>query len=179
MVKEIICKNGEVVLCDDEDYPLLSRFTWYMGSELKNGGGYPCCFIYGKKNTRQQIFMHQLVMAGFMADHRDLNKMNCQKDNLRVCTREENEWNKPKQKTSKGKPCTSQYKGVSLCNGKWRSQIKRNGVLYRLGEFSNELDAAKAYNKKAAELSGKFVWLNPLPDVNHQFRTRDSGGKDA
>lgn len=91
MVKEIVCKNGEIALCDDEDYPLLSRFTWYMGSELKNGGGYPCCFIYGKKNTRKQIFMHQLVMAGFMADHRDLNKMNAQKDNLRVCTREENE----------------------------------------------------------------------------------------
>jgi hypothetical protein len=31
-MKEIFCKNGELALCDDEDYPLLSRFTWYMGS---------------------------------------------------------------------------------------------------------------------------------------------------
>lgn len=170
MVKEIICKNGEIALCDDEDYPLLSRFIWYMGSEVKNGG-YPCCFIYGKNNTRKQIFMHQLVMAGATnIDHKDQNKLNNQSDNLRVATRANNEWNKGKQKTSNGKPCTSKYKGVCYDwrVDKFKASIKRNGVLYKLGYFTDEVEAARAYNKKAEELSGAFVWLNPLPEINRQ-----------
>lgn len=167
-MRQIICKNGEIALCDDEDYPLLSRFIWYMGSEVKNGGGYPCCFFYGKNNTRKQVFMHQLVMAGATnIDHSDLNKLNNQKSNLRNATRAENEWNKPKQRTSRGKPCTSKYKGVCLINGRWLAQIKRNGVHYNLGFFSNEEDAARAYNERAKELSGDFVWLNPI-EINHQ-----------
>ena len=167
MVKEIICKNGEVALCDDEDYPLLARFTWYMGSELKSGG-YPCCFFYGRNNTRKQVFMHQLVMAGTTnIDHIDQNKMNTQKDNLRNATRAENEWNKSKNKTSRGKPCTSTYKGVSFDwrIGRFKAGIKRNGVYHSLGYYDNEIDAARAYNNKAKELSGEFTWLNPLPEV--------------
>lgn len=35
-----------------------------------------------------------------------------------------------------------------------------------LGKFSNEIDAARAYNKKAEELSGKFYRGNILPEIN-------------
>ena len=62
-MKHIICKNGEVALCDDDDYHLLSRFTWYMAGELKTGG-YPSCNIYGKKGSIRLVAMHQMVMGG-------------------------------------------------------------------------------------------------------------------
>lgn len=48
-------------------------------------------------------------------------------------------------------------------------------MLYKLGYFTDEVEAAKAYNAKAKELSGEFVWLNPLPEeINQDFRARDT-----
>jgi hypothetical protein len=174
-MKEIICKNGEIALCDDEDYPLLSRFIWYMGSELKSGG-YPCCFIYGQHNTRKQIFMHQLVMpSAVFVDHEDRNKMNNQKENLRPATWQENQWNKGKARSCRfGKP-TSQYKGVSFrpLRGKdrWLAMIKHvelgkhksTGKMIYIGYYDTEIEAAKAYNEKVLELRGEWAWVNPLP----------------
>lgn len=186
MVKEIICKNGEVALCDDEDYPLLVRFIWYMGSEIRTGGGYPCCFVYGAKNTRKQIFMHQLVMPSAVhIDHKDLNKLNNQKDNLRPASWQENGWNKGKSKTTRGRAHTSQYKGVSYAplNGKprWvamfkhveRGADKSTGKMIRLGYFDSEDDAARAYNAKVKELRGEWAWLNPVPELR-QSRDKDN-----
>lgn len=170
MVKEIRCKNGEIALCDDEDYPLLSRFIWYMGSELSHGG-YPCCFVYGKGNTRKQIFMHQLVMAGaYSPDHIDQDKMNNQKDNLRLSTHQQNAWNQKKQKSARGKPCSSKYKGVSYAplrgKDRWVALIKvgpkKGGKVLRLGYYQTEDDAARAYNAKCKELRGEWAWLNPV-----------------
>lgn len=176
MVKEIICKNGEVALVDDEDYPLLSRFIWYMGSELRAAtGGYPCCFIYGKKNTRQQIFMHQLVFGGVTnPDHIDRNKMNNQKSNLRNSTHQQNGWNKGKPKGGRYGAPQSQYKGVARCvaaDGRvyWRVIIKltAKGIVpakhARLGPFATEIEAAKAYNEEIVKHRGEWAWLNPIP----------------
>ncbi len=165
-MKIIICiTDGAEIMVDDEDHHWLSRFPWYRGGIAQH----PMTFLYGKNGKGRPVYMHQLIMGGAVnTDHHDQNVLNMQKDNLRVATHAQNEWNKAKQKTSKGKPCTSQYKGVSLVKGRWRAQIKRHGVHYPLGEFSNEVDAARAYNKKAEELSGNFVWLNPLPEINHQ-----------
>lgn len=167
MVKEIICKNGEVALCDDEDYPLLSRFTWYMGSEMKYSAGYPCCFIYGKKNTRKQIFMHQLVGAGLTnLDHINRDKLDNRRCNLRNATSQQNSANVPKRKATKGKPCSSIYKGVHKWQGKYRAVIGFNKKAIQLGTYEQEEEAALAYNKKAKELFGEFAWLNPVPDIN-------------
>jgi hypothetical protein len=165
MVKEIRCFAGEIVLVDDEDYPLLSRHVWYMSGHGHRQ--YACTKINTNTGKIKNFCMHNFIIGiAANVDHKDNNTMNCQKENLRPATRNENEWNKGKQRTAKGKPCTSQYKGVSLVQGKWRAQIKRNGVLYLLGNFTNEIDAARAYNKKAEELSGEFVWVNPLPKTS-------------
>ena len=59
---------------------------------------------------------------------------------------------------------SSQYKGVSFHkkSRKWRAEIKFNGSAIRLGHFTNEEDAARAYNAKAIELCSEFANLNPV-----------------
>jgi hypothetical protein len=49
----------------------------------------------------------------------------------------------------------SRFSGVSIRNdtGKFRAYIKYNGKRIDCGTFANEIDAAKAYNKKAEELN--------------------------
>lgn len=55
MVKEIVCKNGEICKCDDEDYPLLARFTWYMIGCADDEKKYPSCYMHGKGKFKKWI----------------------------------------------------------------------------------------------------------------------------
>lgn len=175
MVKEIICKNGEIALCDDEDYSLLVRFIWYMGSELRNvNGGYPCCFMYGRKNTRKQVFMHQMVMSGAIGvDHINQNKMDNRKENLRLVTHQQNGWNVGKRMRCRHGIPKSQYKGVSPYKSQsfgdgWQVIIKltkkyeKPAKHVRLGPFKTEKEAARAYNAEVVKHRGEYAYLNQL-----------------
>jgi hypothetical protein len=42
--------------------------------------------------------------------------------------------------------------GVSKKGNRWRAQIEKNGVKYRIGSFKTQEEAAEAYNAKAKEL---------------------------
>lgn len=175
MVKEIVCANGEIALCDDEDYPLLSRFSWFMAASPEKRKPYPHCNFVGKKDKHKRIPMHQMVMGGaYGPDHIDGNGFNNQKDNLREATYQQNGWNRGKSKTIGGKPASSKYKGVSYrpLRGipRWLAYFKHvepgahksTGKVIYIGYFWDEDEAARAYNAKVKELRGEWAWLNPV-----------------
>ena len=89
-------------------------------------------------------------------DHIDNNKQNNRINNLRLCSRSENNMNTRKQKT-----CSSNYKGVSYFkrDQKWLAVIHINSGQKHLGLFASEEDAARAYNEKAMELFGEYAKL--------------------
>ena len=62
---------------------------------------------------------------------------------------------KPKEKTSK-------YRGVSKFRGQYYARISHNGKSKFIGSYSNELDAARAYNIAAKQLHGKDAVLNVI-----------------
>ena len=95
-------------------------------------------------------------------DHIDRNRLNHRRCNLRVCTRQQNQANVG--------PCggSSRFVGVSRCGKKWRAQIEYQGQVLHLGLFDDEVEAAKARDRKAYELHGSYAYLNfpedfPLP----------------
>ena len=55
---------------------------------------------------------------------------------------------------------TSVYRGVSKYEGKWRAQIRCDGPQEFLGYFDTEIDAAKAYDRRARVLHGPYAKLN-------------------
>ena len=59
---------------------------------------------------------------------------------------------------------SSVYKGVSYCkkSKKWKSRIHIDGKEKRLGYFTDEREAAEAYNAAAIEHYGVFAKLNDL-----------------
>jgi hypothetical protein len=56
----------------------------------------------------------------------------------------------------------SNFKGVTKQRGNWTASITKDEVVYRLGKFPTERDAAVAYNVKAIELFGEYAWLNEV-----------------
>jgi hypothetical protein len=62
---------------------------------------------------------------------------------------------------------TSKYKGVSWYSRgkKWVAVVQFNKKRHHLGYFTDEIAAAKAYDKKAKVLHGEFACLNfPTPE---------------
>lgn len=78
-------------------------------------------------------------------------------ENLRLATSAQNSHN-----TRSHKDSVSRFKGVSFdsARGKWCAEIMKNGRRWRLGRFSTEEDAAKAYAEKALELHGEYARLS-------------------
>lgn len=105
------------------------------------------------------MYMHRFITNcpfGMEIDHRDGNKLNNQKCNLRICTPTQNKRNIKKQSNNK-----AGYKGVSYFGNKYiRATISINRKQIHLGFFPDLITAAKAYDKKAKELFGEFAYLN-------------------
>ena len=59
---------------------------------------------------------------------------------------------------------TSQYRGVHwhITNKKWCATITHHQKVLNIGSFSKEIDAAKAFNKKAEELGWPVESLNTI-----------------
>jgi len=155
-------KRQGIVLVDDEDYDRLSIFRWYLGS-----GGY----IGRSKTTVERrditlkhipkyIRLHREVLnfPDYQIDHKDRNRLNNQKDNLRESSQSQNVANTSK----KSSLTSSKYKGVSWHKNEkmWYSSIKLNGKSKHLGRTSDEKEAAILYNEAATKYFGEFAVLN-------------------
>ena len=92
-------------------------------------------------------------------DHKNGNKLDCTRDNIRVGSRSDNMCNRKKGCVGGFKP-SSKYKGVTKVGNRYYSKIKKDGIQYYLGCFEIENEAAQAYNNKAIELHQNFAVLN-------------------
>jgi len=155
-MRKIELSQGKYALVDDDDFDEINQYNWCFH------GGYAerNVKVSGKQKTQK---MHRLITncpADMDVDHANHDKLDNRKDNLRVCSQSENTHNQKVRTYAK----TSVYKGVYFNKqaGKWRAQIKLNNKLKHLGLFTNEIDAAIAYNNAAIEMFGEFALLNVI-----------------
>lgn len=75
---------------------------------------------------------------------------------LLVCTSQQNLYN------SRPHGKTSRFKGVSWNTRlkRWIASIHHGGRPHFIGQFTNEIEAAKAYDRAAASLFGEYAYLN-------------------
>lgn len=156
-MKEMPLTQGLVAFVDDEDYGWLFRWNWQA---KKVWNTYYAIRKIKRNGKTITIYMHRVIMdtpTGKDTDHRNGNGLDNQRVNLRVCTHAENIHNFHSKKSG-----ASQFKGVcwSKARTKWWAQIACNKRHYWLGYFTDETEAAKAYDRKAIELFGEFAKTN-------------------
>ena len=108
---------------------------------------------YLLKAHRIAWFIYHKEMPPSIIDHINGDKLNNEISNIRSCTQQQNQMNRPKLQNN-----TSGYKGVSWASDrkKWRAHIRYNNKLIHIGQFDCPKEASKAYEDKASELFGEF-----------------------
>ncbi len=159
----IIYAKGQQYDClvDDDDY----GYVCSLGAVNLDSKGYAQVYIRGSHPYRTAR-VARVIMAryenieGKMVDHRNHNKLDNRRENLRICSQSQNNANSIKKKSG----CRSRYKGVCVGrDGKWSVRIVRpDGSRWNLGTFETELDAAIAYDLYAPIVYGEFSAVNGI-----------------
>lgn len=146
-MKKIKLTQGKYALVDDADFEWLNQWKWTHGHNEahRNAGG-------GK-----WIKMHRLIMdepEGMVVDHKNNNRLDNRRDNLRICTQQQNTLNSPIRKSNK-----SGYKDIwwDKSREKWFVQIMCKGKKHTVGRFANIKEAIQARNSRIIELHGDFA----------------------
>ncbi len=150
-MKLIYIYGGLVARVSDEDYETLSGFRWHM-----NSGGYAQRNLKLETGGHVCITMHQCVMAapsGMQVDHKDGDKLNNTRENLRVCSPSQNQRNR---KGLRGR----KLKGVYPNGAGWQALVRGLGEPIYVGTFSTQEAAARAYDRAAHEIEPEFAHLN-------------------
>ena len=150
--------GGHYTTIDLADLPLVAGYRWYRSSR-----GYVVATLR-RNGDKKTIHFHRIITGcnevNKSVDHINGDKFLNRKQNLRVCSNQENSWNQRRVLSNQ-----SGYKGVSLRKdtGKYRAKIKATGRIMRLGNYDTPEAAARAYDAAALEHIGEFARLNFPP----------------
>lgn len=152
MLISLMGRRGRIVgwaLMDAADECLLGGEIWCLSVS-----GYAVARIAGKI-----VFLHRLILPGAgVGDHVSGVKLDCRRDNLRLCTPKDNSRNRSIPKSN-----TTGYKGVTQSSsGDWIATICVDYKTTIIGKFGSKQSAARAYDAAARENYGEFARTNFL-----------------
>jgi hypothetical protein len=159
-MRKIPVGHGKFALVDDEDYKLVSKWSWCL---LKPNRYVRHGYATASVNGQCGVLMHRLIMGtppspDLTVDHINRNSLDNRRSNLRWATRQQQQWNAAHVRG------VSKYKGVSRtrrCKTRpWHAQMRVNGRVTSLGFFATELEAALAYDAAAVQARGEFAHIN-------------------
>ena len=146
-------KDGTIrayALVDEADADAVLAHRWCL-----NAGGYAKRAVQ-HCNRHETILLHRQLMGlgrgdPRRVDHRNLNRLDCRRSNLRLATHAENMQNQA-DFGNRG-PKTSRYRGVTRRkdNGQWQAQAGLGKVHYHLGTYATEDEAARVVAAFRAE----------------------------
>ena len=147
----------DYALVDDDDFERLHLYSWY---KLSNGYAMRS---YKEEKKKIYVLMHRDVLGvvfstdkSIVTDHKNGNRLDNRKNNLRLCTVQQNTWNSRPLSTK----IYSNAKGVTYSkhHKKWKSGIYKNGKYFLIGYFDAEKDAIDARKKIAKEIRGEYSY---------------------
>lgn len=157
-MKELdIVGTNEKAYVDDDVYERAKQYSWRFCGKGYIGTGV------------NVVYLHVFVMGiqtGKEVDHKNGNKLDCQRHNLRFLTHSENMHNCGMRHHN-----TSGYIGVDYREerGKFRARLAVNGYRFHLGYFDTAIEAACAYDKEVIKRYGNKCISNFPATVDHEF----------
>lgn len=146
--------KDEIFYIDLDDYEKVSKYTWFL-----NKDGYVYTDITHSDGKKEKILLHRYV-TNFqyeICDHKDRNRLNNRKENLRPATHSQNTWNR--------NPRRDKVIGVvkpKKDNWKWGAYIIINQKRIWLGSFSTEREAIIARLTAEKQYHGEFATQHDL-----------------
>ena len=140
------CQKISKTKIDKNDLEKVKQYKWY----LKNG-----YVLTNKKNNDiyKRLRLHHLIIGkpifGLEIDHKNGNKLDNRKQNLRIITHQQNIMNRK----AKG------YYWYKI-NKKWRAMIQINKKIIHLGYFINRQDAINARKIAENKYFGIYAYNN-------------------
>jgi hypothetical protein len=161
---EVHRPNGYTTLIDESDWigKTLFLLPWYA-AQLPGGKIYVVAKVRNQLTGKLLVLrLHREVMnppADLDVDHREGPGLDNRRQNLRFCNDPQNQQNTA---TRGG---ASRFKGVSWNRrkGKWQVAFRCHKQYYFVGYFTDEAEAARAYNAAILPLAGEFARLNEAP----------------
>ena len=144
--------KGEEFYFDLEDYDKIKDYCWCISPSTKS-------VVARESGTNKTISMHRLIMnfpQNKQIDHIHHKKFDNRKSELRLCTNQENNWNKAEQSNN-----TSGHRGISWDKRDklWHCYIEINGKRINKYFNANEIDEAIKWRaEKEKELFGDFAY---------------------
>jgi hypothetical protein len=138
-------------------YEFLSQWNWIAVKPNKKGGWYAARRDSSTGRNRT-IFMHDVLLPNASrVDHISGDTLDNRLDNLRPATAAQNAHNRKTPSTNK-----SGYKGVSWYEPtqKWLTKICFRSEQFHLGLFTDPIEGARCYDRKAIELFGEYARTN-------------------
>lgn len=154
-MKRIPLSNGDYAIVDNRDLSTVAPFRWYGVSSPQSRTLYANATIGGRT-----VKMHRLILGtNLHVDHKNGDGLDNRRRNLRPATHSQNMKNQRLRLDN-----SSGFKGVYFNRPtcKWGAQIWSDGKHYWLGLHITRELAARAYNRAAKKLHGKFARLNEV-----------------
>jgi hypothetical protein len=146
-------------IVEPQDYYHLCNFKWTL-----NGNGikfYAVRYARVGPGKTKTIRLHREIMdppEGLLVDHRNNDGLDNRRANLRLATHSQNQCNKSKRKSKTSSRFVGLSRNKSRCA--WDVRLKHLGKNLWIGRFTDEIEAAKAYDKAALKYHGEFARLN-------------------
>ncbi len=159
-------EKGFFTIVDDEDYDFLVKIRWSAARRSETRGGYHA--IYNKRDGISRTDHYRLARILMDAppdlevNHINQNTLDNRRENLRLATTQQNQFNRKLQKNNK-----SGFKGVVFHDSgghhlkrPWRVFIQINKKKKHVGYFQTPEEAARAYDDAAVEHYGEYALTN-------------------
>lgn len=148
--------RGGVASVDIEDFDAVRLHNWHL-----SGSGYALRtrrFNGKRRDPRMHRFIAERMFGrplkpGEQIDHRDRDRLNNRRSNLRIANRNQNSFN-AKYSNSLN------LKGVSRSKSSFKADIVAYRTYFYLGSFRSPLEAAWIRDQWALHLHGEFAVLN-------------------